>query len=124
MRSKIAMVLFLFTGICVVSCVHRPSPWKGTWLVVIENGKDMSKNQVVYTLTDNTISQFVPGLCKETGTLSVSKSRFTALITESNCSWSFVGKKISGTLSLKEDRLTLNFPEHGKMFSQTCVRKK
>ena len=120
MRLKTAAILTIFA----ISCINLHSSLVGTWLVVIENGKDISKKRVTYIITEDSISQSVPGLCGEKAAFSVSGNNFTAVTTESNCPWSFAGKKNSGVLFLKGDQLTLTFPEHGKTFSQICIKKK
>ena len=106
-----------------VGCTKKDPSLIGTWLVVIENGKDISKSQVTYTITKDSISQSVPKVCDETSTLSVSGKNFTTVPTKSNCPWSFAGKKNSGILSFEDDLLTLTFPEHGKSFTQTLKKK-
>ena len=120
MSFKTAAILSIFA----ISCINLRASWVGTWLVVIENGKDISKKEVTYIITEDSISQSVPGLCEEKATFSVSGNNFTAITSESNCPWSFTGKKKSGVLSFKGEHLTLTFPEHGKTFSQTCIKKK
>jgi hypothetical protein len=120
MRFKNTAILTIFA----ISCINLHVSWVGTWLVVTENGRDISTKGVTYIITEDTISQSVPGLCEEKAAFSVSGNNFTVVTTESSCPWSFAGKKNSGVLTLKGEQLTLTFPEHGKTFSQTCIKKK
>ena len=125
MKFILTIIVSIFTIciICTVGCSNKDPSLIGTWLVVVENGKDISKSQVTYTITKDSMSQSVPKVCEETSTLSISGKHFTTVTTKSNCPWSFTGKKNSGILSFAEGLLTLTFPEHGKSFSQTLKKK-
>jgi|TARA_B100000315_G_scaffold190755_1_gene180899 hypothetical protein len=120
MRLTFVAILAIF----VISCINLRASLVGSWLVVIENEKNVSKKGTTYIIAEDSISQIVPGLCKESATFHVSENTFTAVTTESTCPWSFAGKKTSGIFILKDGQLTLTFPEHGKTFSQTCIKKK
>ncbi|MBR34733.1 MAG: hypothetical protein CMH78_04550, partial [Nitrospinae bacterium] len=67
MRLKTTAILTIFA----ISCINLHSSWVGTWLVVIENEKDISKKGVTYIITEDSISQSVPGLCEEKAAFSV-----------------------------------------------------
>jgi hypothetical protein len=129
MKLKQMIILSIFIISCTIytiytiSCTHKTPSALGAWLVIIENGKDISKSQVTYTITKNSISQSVPKVCEETSTLSMTGHEFTTVTTQSNCPWSFPGKKNLGIMSFKGDLLTLTFPEHGKNFSQTLRKQ-
>jgi len=80
--------------------------WVGTWLIQSENGVDVSALGVTHTLSEQSASQVIPGVCARTGTFSVKDGRFTSTITSNDCPGSYIGQVSTGTLTVSGNRLT------------------
>ena len=112
-------LIAVLTTLTITGSANVSSQWIGNWLVVVENGVDISSKGVTYVISENSISQLVPGLCEETAVfLNVSGNNFTTKTSKSNCPWSSPGKVTEGNISFEEGTLILSFPEHGKRFIQ------
>jgi len=121
---KIGVVLCL--AVLLVSCGggggggSDNSSWVGAWLIVTENGTNVSSLGATYTITENSVAQVIPGVCSTTLSVSTSGDNWSGTVQTTDCAAASPGTVQTGTFSVSGDSMTIVNYYLGT--TQTCER--